>query len=81
MNITFLENLGEISSFSSNVGPVFSFLSNHGKVMDVNECRNHCESRNLFPFELPDFYNYAEPLNESNFFIHTQTGTNATLRS
>ena len=81
MNITFLENLGEYASYSSNVGAVFSFLSNHGIVMDVHECRNRCKSKNLFLFELPDFYNFAERLNETNFVIHTQMEANATVKS
>ena len=33
----------------------------------VTKCKNLCESKNLFRFELEDYYNYADRLNQSNF--------------
>ena len=48
---------------------IFSCLSNIGEVEDMASCENRCRSKNLQEFELNDFYNFADRLNQSNFLI------------
>ena len=49
---------------------VFSCLSNGGMVKSWDQCRKHCESKDLEPFYLNDFYNFGTILNHTNF-LHT----------
>lgn len=49
-------------------GEIFSCLSNLGEVANMTSCENLCRTKDLKAFELDDFYNFAERLNESNFY-------------
>ena len=60
---------GVIFNYSSNYGDVYSLVSNYGDVEDMRECNNQCKSNNLFALELTDFYNYADPLNQTDFLF------------
>ena len=50
-------------------GNIFSCLSNIAEVENMASCENRCRSKNLQEFELNDFYNFADRLNQSNFLI------------
>ena len=48
-------------------GEIFSCFFKIGATQNMTECENRCRSKNLFAFDLNDFYNFADRLNQSNF--------------
>ena len=48
-------------------GEILSCFLKIGEIENFTECENRCKSKNLFAFQLDDFYNFADRLNQSNF--------------
>ena len=59
-------NFATINNCTEN-GEIFSCFLRIGKVESMTDCENSCRKKNLFPFELDDFYNFAARLNQSDF--------------
>ena len=51
--------------------------SRFGRVKNYSECNQRCNANHLSPFQLQDFYNYADSLNQTNFLFY-QNVTNST---
>ena len=60
MNIETLKNCTEN-------GEIFSCFLKIGAAENMTDCENRCRSKNLFAFDLDDFYNFADRLNQSNY--------------
>ena len=48
-------------------GEIFSCFFKIGAVENMTDCEDRCRSKNLFAFNLDDFYNFADRLNQSNY--------------
>ena len=48
-------------------GEILSCFLRIGGVESMTDCENRCRMKNRFAFELNDFYNFADRLNQSNF--------------
>ena len=59
-------NIATINNCTEN-GEIFSCFLRIGEVQSTTDCENSCQAKNLFPFQLDDFYNFADRLNQSNF--------------
>ena len=54
-----------------------TFASRFGRVKKYSECNQSCNANYLYPFQLQDFYNYADSLNQTNFLFYKSV-TNST---
>ena len=54
-------------------GEIFSCFFKIGATQNMTECENRCRSKNLFAFDLNDFYNFADRLNQSNFLVERKS--------
>ena len=59
-------NIATINNCTEN-GEIFSCFLRIGEVQSTTDCESSCQAKNLFSFELDDFYNFADRLNQSNF--------------
>ena len=48
-------------------------MSRYGNVANYTTCNNACHAKNLHPFQMQDFYNYADHLNDTNFLFDNKT--------
>ena len=48
-------------------------MSRYGNVANYTTCNNECRAKNLRPFQMQDFYNYDDPLNDTNFLDENYT--------
>ena len=65
-------------------GKILSCFSRIGAVESMAECENHCRTKSRFAFELNDFYNFADRLNQSNFLyqnVSQDEGTSSFKKS
>ena len=56
-------------------GEIFSCFLKIGAAENMTDCKNGCRSKNLFAFDLDDFYNFADRLNQSNFLKSTNNNS------
>ena len=42
----------------------------------TTDCENSCQAKNLFSFQVDDFYNFADRLNQSNFLSPSMASKN-----
>ena len=54
-------------------GEIFSCFFKIGATQNMTECEDRCRSKNLFAFDLNDFYNFADRLNQSNFLVERKS--------
>ena len=54
-------------------GEIFSCFLKIGAAENMTDCENRCRSKNLFAFDLNDFYNFADRLNQSNYLESPST--------
>ena len=54
-----------------------TFATRFGRVKNFSECNKTCNANSLNPFQLQDFYNYADSLNKTNFLFF-KNDTNST---
>ena len=51
----------------------------YGEVENFSACKKVCNAKNMHPFQMRDFYNFADQLNQTNFLFHkNQTTENQT---
>ena len=51
----------------------------HGEVKNYSACKKECGAKHMHPFEMLDFYNFADQLTQTNFLFHkNQTTENQT---
>ena len=48
-------------------------MSRYGNVANYTTCNNECRAKNLRPFQMQDFYNYDDHLNDTNFLDENYT--------
>ena len=53
-----------------------TFMSRLGEVKNFANCSKACNKKKLVAFQLHDFYNFADELNQTNFLYQNQTNTN-----
>ena len=51
--------------------------SRFGRVKSFADCNQKCDANHLYPFQLQDFYNFADSLNQTNFLLYKEA-TNST---
>ena len=61
-------NIEKFQNCTKN-GELFSCFFKIGATQNMTVCENRCKSENLFAFDLNDFYNFADQLNQSNFLV------------
>ena len=44
--------------------------SRFGRVKSFADCNQTCDANHLYPFQLHDFYNFADSLNQTNFLLY-----------
>ena len=59
-------NIATINNCTEN-GEIFSCFLRIGEVESTTDCEKSCQAKNLISFQLDDFYNFADRLNQSNF--------------
>ena len=56
-----------------------TWISRFDKMANYDACDKKCRENKMHPFQLHDFYNYADKLNQTNFFfVKNLTDTNDT---
>ena len=68
-------NIATINNCTEN-GEIFSCFLRIGEVQITTDCENSCQAKNLFSFQLDDFYNFADRLNQSNFLMPSTASKN-----
>ena len=54
-------------------GEIFSCFLKIGETENMIECEKRCKLKTLYAFQLKDFYNFADRLNQSNFLGQTKS--------
>ena len=54
-------------------GEIFSCFLKIGAAENMTDCKNRCRSKSLFAFDLDDFYNFADRLNQSNWLVQRKS--------
>ena len=47
----------------------------YGEVKNYSACKKVCRAKNMHPFQMRDFYNFADQLNQTNFLFHKNQTT------
>ena len=47
----------------------------HGEVKNYSACKKECGAKHMHPFEMLDFYNFADQLTQTNFLFHKNQTT------
>ena len=68
-------NIATINNCTEN-GEIFSCFLRIGEVQSTTDCENRCQEKNLFSFQLDDYYNFADRLNQSNFLMPLSASKN-----